>query len=115
MFKVGQKVKCVKSHSQGVLNVGAEYIVQDVMECECKIIKLDVGVKSATYNEYMHCMGCGIPYYAGRQWFMSSRLFSPLQEDSAFAEESLREVRMQQLEHRLEELEKLVNHPEKSI
>lgn len=110
MFKVGQKVVCVfngmwKCRScQNVICNDSGPKKGDVVTINGLDEESDLNLKEYSYR---NCKG-GYAYY-------QAKLFSPLQEQSNFAEESLKEVRIQQLEHRLDELEKLVNHPEKSI
>ncbi len=112
MYTVGQKVVCVETHVIAKVKKGEEYIIKAMRQCICGRVLIDVGVK--TSNEMECGNGHGDFNNHGVFWIYSFK-FSPLQEQSNFAEESLKEARIQQLEHRLEYLEELIKHPERNL
>jgi hypothetical protein len=67
MFKVGDRVVCINNsllsggstlRNQPKLIKGREYIIYDIMPCDCGSLKLDVGL--ASNNEIFTCNSCGI-------------------------------------------------------
>lgn len=107
MFKVGQKVICIKQHSQGILTVGAEYIIQDINKCvTCPMVALYVGIHHEKSKDGVWC-NCGTTTDVGwgGPWFIYSGLFDL--PKSNYAEETLKDIRILQLEEELTELKKL--------
>lgn len=81
MFEIGQKVVCVKTHSEGVVKEGEIYTVEDFKVNCCKKLVLDVGLKSKYNNGNMvRCRECGsiITHYGG--WWIHYSLFKPLDD-----------------------------------
>jgi hypothetical protein len=98
MFKIGQKVVCIKTHSQGVVLKDRIYTINNILESECcgKIL-VDVGAKMNKYEKLL-CISCGtlIPNN-GIHW-IACKLFSPLEND--FAENVLKKA-IQQINEEL--------------
>lgn len=81
-FYIGQKVVCVKSHSQGVTREGVMYVVNGVKKCAiCGNPQIDVGVP-ATASQWM-CgpeAGCGHVSPTHGIWWQGAHRFRPLDE-----------------------------------
>lgn len=75
MFRIGQRVVCVKNHSKGLVKAGQQYTVNGVNFC-CKPL-VDVGV--FTFGKAMNC--CGKRMEGNINWFSTS-LFAPIEEIS---------------------------------
>lgn len=83
MWYIGQKVVCVKSHSQGLVRSGVTYLISDVRQCECGRLSLNVGV--ADHHRWTECTihqydgsGCmRLKPTHGFAWFYCA-LFRPL-------------------------------------
>lgn len=57
-FKVGQRVVCIKSHSQGVVKKGNVYIVSSMDSCCTSVICVD-GYEPTIYNvKRTTCKSC---------------------------------------------------------
>lgn len=84
-FYIGQKVVCVKSHSQGVIKKGQEFTVTGVFEpdCNCDNWTITIGLK--TIIPFHQCSFCG--YIRKNESSESSEfrfgytMFAPVQED----------------------------------
>ena len=111
MFHVGQKVVCIKTHSQGVVIKDKVYIVRgNVSPCKCECV--DVGVIEQDYkNEYgelykqERCPNCGMIYKYTRKWYLLSKRFAPITEITSTADiaaeifnthEELKEIKIPQ-------------------
>lgn len=94
MFEIGQKVVCIKTHSEGVVKEGEVYTVQGmkVSKC-CGCLDIDVGIK--TDIQYTLC-ACGGVEDANSIHWLHSTLFRPL--DDLFNEE------IEELMNEIEEL-----------
>ena len=55
-MKAGDRVVCIKTHSQGVTVKGAEYIVKGTMECVCGALNINVGIHSR--GTHLQCAQC---------------------------------------------------------
>ena len=76
MFEIGQKVVCVKTHSQGVVKEGQVFTVIGIRTCaNCGIVDIDVGIK---LTSLMAC-SCGAVTQT-RNWWLHNYLFRPLDE-----------------------------------
>lgn len=77
-FYVGQKVVCVRAHSEGVLIVNRTYTVTAVTEpCSCGPL-ITVGITA--YSYFGICRHCGRMCRGGPEWEFSISLFRPLDE-----------------------------------
>jgi hypothetical protein len=79
MFNIGQKIICVKTHSQNIVVRGQEYVVVDIDTCRCGNILIDVGLSSD--REKMGCVDCAA-IWKDNAWWLSARLFAPIEEKS---------------------------------
>ena len=75
MWYVGQKVVCVKTHSQNAVVEGNIYTIAAINKC-CKP-RLDVGVRVPFPLRGVQCPRCG-GVSSGDIWWMGSSLFRPL-------------------------------------
>lgn len=95
MFEIGQKVVCVKTHSQGIVKEGELYTVQGMKTNPCcEDLVLDIGL-FAKSNMSMCCCGHRERNSDGIYW-LSQKLFRPL--DDLFNEE------IEELMNEIEEL-----------
>lgn len=87
-FKIGQKVVCVKSHSEGLVIKRRVYCVESNV-CPCKCNAIDVGVTS--YNKHSHslCSTCNHVYKASKEHYIGEWLFAPLKADMTSKELNL--------------------------
>ena len=78
MFELGQKIVCVKSHSEGVVKEGEIYIVKDLRLCsKCKDLDIDVGIK--TNLPLGQCCCNHAAFTNGIHW-LAHDLFRPLDD-----------------------------------
>jgi hypothetical protein len=98
MFKIGQKVVCVKTHSQGIVKKGNFYTIYNINNpgC-CGKIFVDVGIKMDEDKTLM-CSTCRSEIHTKEIHWISSALFSPLEHD--FTEEVLKKA-LQQINEEL--------------
>jgi len=112
MFKVGQKVVCIDdSNSPNLaplpITKGDIYTINGITSCSCSHVSIDIGLR--TINSHRRCKGCSErALQHGIRWASASR-FAPLQEDDNYATETLKDIRILQLEHELSELKQLTN------
>jgi hypothetical protein len=79
MFELGQKIVCVKNHSQGAVKEGEIYTVKDLMLCaKCKSLAIDVGIKAA-YGKSI-CGSCNVVVKIDRIHWINHILFRPLDD-----------------------------------
>jgi len=98
MFKIGKKVICIKTHSQGVVQEGKIYPILDLKECpQCKLLMIDVGVKA--HKVFAKC-NCGNGHFSNGIHWIASSILRPL--DESFAEGVLENIMEQILEEELE-------------
>lgn len=76
-FKIGQKVVCIKDHSQGAVKRGFVYTILNFNTCGCGLT-FDVGL---THNASI-CFDCGT--FIGKVWWIHHSLFSILQNQYQF-------------------------------
>jgi len=89
MFKVGQKVVCVKDHSDKLFIKGQRFRVYGIkVEPCCGLKTIDVGIKSN--HTLIECV-CGAEVKNDN--YFSLKLFRPL--DETFAEEVLSNIKEQ--------------------
>lgn len=86
---VGQRVVCVKDHSQGVVRKGNEYIIHNVSisQCSCKYVLLDVGITSK--NLFSSHTECGKRWLGDGTYWLNESLFAPLDDLSDYTIETL--------------------------
>ena len=82
MWKIGQKVVCVKAHSQGVLQVGKIYTIADILQCTCGQILLGIGLEPR--GNGMICLYCGKRMRNHTTHWIGSSLFRPIQNQSKY-------------------------------
>jgi hypothetical protein len=80
-MKVGDKVVCIRTHSQWVVKKGQIYTIYDVYKCRCGVINFDVGIKAA--GGLYHCTICNHTSPNNGVHWIDSRNFAPLQYNSA--------------------------------
>jgi len=97
MFEIGQRVICIKNHSQNVVQEGKIYTIYSIQNCSCNLVTLDVGV--STVNKYNLC-NCKRKYESKGVHWVASDLFKPL--DETFAESVLENILEQIREEELE-------------
>jgi hypothetical protein len=94
-MKVGDRVVCVKSHSKahenGIIKDKIFTILNIMAHYKCGCVIFDIGISSGFMSTYTKCRhGDSIP--GGSIWWISSRLFSPLEFNSAHDELLNKEV-----------------------
>lgn len=97
MFEVGQKVVCIKSHSQGVVIEGKIYTIFGLKPCtSCKLLRLDVGVSTPRDG----ICSCGTKHDQNGIHWIASQLFRPLDDEFATSvlENILEQIKEEQLE-----------------
>jgi len=76
MYEIGQKIVCVKTHSQGVVKEGQLFVVKNLRLCvNCKVLDIDVGIR---LESRMAC-SCGCVTFC-QAWWLHHFLFKPLDE-----------------------------------
>jgi hypothetical protein len=87
MWKVGKKIICIKSHSQGIIKEGNTFILRGIYEniCKCKILKFDIGLKTDKFISFCPiCQNkCMNEEHFRNIWLFNENLFKPLDEDYA--------------------------------
>lgn len=74
-FYVGQKVVCVKNHSEHVIKEGEVFNITGIEERCCRWV-VTIGVKSIL--PYSECANCGRLYPSQKERFFSEYLFAPI-------------------------------------
>lgn len=77
-FYVGQKVVCVKTHSQGDPKAGNTYTVRAIALCSCGNIGLDVGLPGRPYANGTYCICSERRSISRDGFFPSAFLFRPI-------------------------------------
>ena len=96
MFEVGQKVVCIKNHSQGVVIEGKIYTIFGLKPCtSCKLLRLDVGVSTPRDG----ICSCGTKHDQNGIHWIASQLFRPLDDEFATSvlENILEQIKEEQL------------------
>lgn len=76
MFKPGQEVVCIKSHSQRIVIKDNTYTVLGIINCSCGRSAIDVGVKD-DYPFIISYCECGIGIKVTNNiWWVGSSLFA---------------------------------------
>lgn len=106
-FRIGQKVVCVKTHSENLVIKGKIYTVLNT-NCPCNCNAVDVGiVDDSPYGIFkaVKCYQCNSIYSYGKIWWISSKLFAPLQDDGSrlalvatVEQEALEELKLEEIE-----------------
>ena len=78
MYKIGQQVVCVKTHSMGVTVEGQVYEVKGLHLCTCGYLSLDVGIKGKSTSPVL--CHCGKLEYLGTVWLQGAKRFRPLDD-----------------------------------
>lgn len=82
-MKVGDRVCCVKTHSQGVVKKGQVFTILNINNLECGCIQLDVGIIGDSIHGRCRCGVVYIKEYS--IWWLNSSRFAPIQYESAHA------------------------------
>ena len=81
MFFIGQDIVCVKTHSMGIVKEGRVYSINSLRKGCCEI-DIDVGIRKQGHVSVCDC--------GDREktdiWWLSERLFKPLDELSDISE-----------------------------
>jgi len=96
MFEVGQKVVCIKNHSQGVVIEGKIYTIFGLKPCtSCKLLRLDVGISTSRDG----ICSCGTKHDQNGIHWIASQLFRPLDDEFATSvlENILEQIKEEQL------------------
>lgn len=85
MFKIGQKVICIKNHSQGLVQKDRVYFIRGIKNNPCcGAMALDVGI--TTNYKYEMCWQCQeILFNNSNIYWFGSHLFRPLEEEKGEA------------------------------
>lgn len=67
-MKVGDKVVCITSHSRGQTIKGKQYVVNNIKECVCGRVALDVGIKLPYEYYNSSCFVCGHTIATSASW-----------------------------------------------
>ncbi len=100
MFEVGQRVVCIKTHSQGIIKEGEIFTISAIKEFECGCVVVDLGIKSDRING--NCGMHGTIYYNGGTHWISTKIIRPI--DETFADEVLENILTQIKEEELLEI-----------
>ena len=94
-WHIGQEVVCIKTHSQGIVKKGDIYTIESLRkpECGCYIVLIDVGIIQPNKAQ-LHCAICNyvskVVDNENSIWWISSRLFAPLEYNQKAIEELLK-------------------------
>lgn len=96
MFKIGDKVICIKTHSMGVVKEGKIYNIALIREFCC--YRVSVGVKYNGYQKnttHIRCQECSKihPVSEYSEWWLSHELFRKI--DESFSEQILENIKEQ--------------------
>lgn len=97
-FKIGQKIVCIKTHSQGVLKKGKIYAIKKIRK-SCCCFDVDIGIVSTT--KYANCGFCKISRISDDTWWINESLFAPLEEDGStfrLTKEVIEELELETIE-----------------
>ena len=81
MFYVGQKVVAIENSRNGYFIKGNDYIVEDLIACECGCVYLCIGVKCdiPMHEQNCECVNCKRKYPPQKYRFHDSAYFAPLE------------------------------------
>ena len=75
-FKIGEKVICIKNHSEGIVLKGEEHIVNGYGCCDCNTITLEsVYYGVDIQNKICRCQHCNTRGMTGKNWELDVSLF----------------------------------------
>ena len=74
---IGQEIVCIKTHSHKVVKSGEIFTIKNLSICGCKTILIDVGIITTSKNGI--CGVCNSNYELFNTWWLSERLFAPLE------------------------------------
>lgn len=81
MYEIGEKVVCVKTHSQGVVKEGDIKTLNDFKKGCCGDLVFNVGIKSSyKIGEYLMCPRCNKPKISDGIWWIYAKLFRPIDD-----------------------------------
>lgn len=85
MFKIGDRVRCIKAHSTNrKLIVGREYIIYDMKTCNCGYLVFYVGLTSSNGTS-TRCRGCNMYFDSTRDdAYFGSMLFEKAEEKTEY-------------------------------
>ena len=80
-FYVGQKVVCIKDHTEGIVKKGQEYIIMDIVPGCCSVDAwwVDIGYKPSPKVLYLQCPICHQISQDHLQ-YLAFYLFAPIEE-----------------------------------
>ena len=93
-MKIGDRVVCIKTHSQGVVVKDREYSIYAKRVCKCGDVSFDVGIENLHNLNQCPCK----QIYQSDAHLVSSKLFAPLQPfksnsiSKALAKEAMKEI-----------------------
>jgi hypothetical protein len=101
MFKVGQKVVCIKTSLSGRLKVGKIYTITDIKtSCKCgqeynvdNLCDMSIYGSTIIAGEKTKCPVCGCGEKSNGLAYFSRKRFAPI--DESFAEETLEMIKEQ--------------------
>ena len=82
IFKIGDRVLCVKSHSNPICTLvkGREYIIYDIKSCKCSH-SLNVGIHNDIFDE-IECKSCNTTIGSNGIWWLDQKRFVKVQEET---------------------------------
>lgn len=92
MWKIGQEIVCIKTHSKGVVKRGQIYTIQALRKsiCNCYSIIIDVGINNSHIGGI--CRTCGkTAVLDDNIWWFSEKLFAPLEYNADGIKELIEE------------------------
>ena len=92
-MKVGDRVVCVKAHSdpECPLKVKSIYTIFNARKCKCGEVGFDVGIMLPPGYSLIECNKCGMVERT-HIWTIRSRYFAPIQFNSATEELANKEI-----------------------
>lgn len=96
MFKIGDRVKCIKNQGIEKLILNREYIIYKIRDCFCGSISIDVGIQERFGNTICSC-GC-VLFTDTIQWCDSKRFVKVQEKKEYIAVQSNIEVVEEELQ-----------------
>lgn len=92
MFRIGQRVVCIKDHSQKIIVRGQEFVIQNLLPFKCGCLTaVDVGIKKPkSMLPLTGCNKCDSIHPTGDVFYFASELFAPM--DDKFADKILNKI-----------------------
>lgn len=105
-WKVGQKILCVKTHSEGLVVAGNEYTIEGFSCCPCCGVGCVILEECRIYNG-LHCMKCDFKGLQGQRSMYRRTLF--IRPDLESLTEYRNQVSVREIPSELKKLEPLQN------